>query len=974
MREIASRTARVGGLLFDVGGANLEKAALRKRRSPRQTLEDHAPQGVDVARGGRRLTLHKLRRHVIEGPQSLPGPGQSGIGPPFSEAEIGEQGTACRIDQDVGGLDVAMYEAGIVEGIETRAEAGGKTHYVAESLGAVGPCDICERSRLDISHHEVAEVILPARSENRNEMLVTHFGRGTRLVLESPPEDLVPNKLSFKGLQGNLGTISIADGPVDDARGPLSEHLFEPVSAYPLPLTHNAPGIPFHGPYLRWEALGSEVMERTPLEVVHCVFCGEASALEARFCWSCGRSLGTGEEHLASPSLPVAPDGGDEMRPLTALFADIVGSTRLGEHLAPDEVKSLVGECVGRMSRAVEEFGGTVQAYMGDGICAYFGVPLAHGDDAERAGRAALRIVQAIEDQRRDIEAAWGVPELNVRVGINSGPAAVGFVGGAAPQQVALGDATNIAARLQASAHPGTIALGPVTARQLAERFVVEPLGALQLKGREGQIFAWRLVGLRSISSPRPSSPFVGRESEVARVTHLSDGLRAGRGQILLITAAAGMGKTRLLGEFEGAVGEDIAWLQGHCLPYEGELPYGPFVEILREWLRVGTSEPEISVRTKLRARMRELSSSESSRWIGFLSRLLGVKVEAELEEQMTGLSPEELATEIRRAYLEWIEAFTELSPTVLALEDLHHADAITCSLAEDLVSLTDTAPLCVAATMEAKPSSQGWLLRLRLLTDYPHRTTELAVAPLSDETAIQLVDLLTPAGTLEPGLRTEIVDRAEGNPFFLKEILRAVIEGGGAARESTWTVSAELPPALESLLMARIDRLPPQARRAAQIAAVIGHDFSARLLQSLAGVADLRHEIATLLRAEIVRELRRYPTLEYSFTSSLLHEAVLSTMTPARLKALYGRVGALLEEDSENLSEDSLGLLAFYYYRSDQQEKALRYLELAAKQAELLDAHAHASELWKRALKAAQRVGDGDSARRIEATLLRSK
>ncbi|CAN5493719.1 hypothetical protein BH18ACT16_BH18ACT16_09580 [soil metagenome] len=715
-------------------------------------------------------------------------------------------------------------------------------------------------------------------------------------------------------------------------------------------------------------------MDPTPPEVVHCAFCGEASALEARYCRSCGRALPTGEEHLPSPTLTAPPDGGDEMRPITALFADIVGSTRLGEHLAPDEVKSLVGECVGRMSRAVEEFGGVVQAYMGDGICAYFGVPVAHGDDAERAGRAALRIVQAIEEQRRDIEAAWGVPELNVRVGINSGPAAVGFVGGAMPQQVALGDATNVAARLQANAEAGTIALGPVTARQLAERFVVEPLGALQLRGREGQVSAWRLVGLRSITSPRSSSPFVGREPEVAKVTALSKELRAGRGQVLLITAAAGMGKTRLLGEFEGAVGENITWLQGHCLPYEGELPYGPFVEILREWLGVGTSEPEISVRTKLRARMRELSSSAATRWITFLGRLLCLKLEARLEEQITSLPPEELAIEIRRSYLEWIGALTELSPVVLALENVHHADAITCLLAEELVSLTDTTPLCVTATMEAKPSSEGWQLRLRLLTGYSHRTTELAVAPLTEDAAIQLVDILTPAGTLEPGLRSEIVDRAEGNPFFLKEILRAVLEGGGAARESTWTVSAELPPALESLLMARIDRLPPQARRVAQIAAIIGRDFSFGLLQKSAGVADLRQEVATLLRAEIVRELRRYPTLEYTFTSSLLREAVLSTMTPTRLKAIYGRVGVLLEEGSEALSEENPGLLAFYYYRSDQQKKALHYLELAASRAELLDANTHASELWKRALKAARRVGDGDSARRIEATLLRSK
>ena len=242
MREIAPCTTRVGGLLFDMGGANLEKATLGKRRSPSQTLEDHAPQGVNVARGGRRLTSHELGRHVIEGAQGLARSGQGSVGPPFGEAEISKQRLAGSIDEDVGGLDVSMYEAGIVESIETRAEAGGKIHDVGERLGAVGPSDICERSRLDISHDEVAEILLSARCKNRNEVLVTHLGRGTRLVFEPPSEDLIPHELLLQSLQGNLGAIGITDGAVDDARSALPEHLFEPVSAYPLSLSlsHNA--------------------------------------------------------------------------------------------------------------------------------------------------------------------------------------------------------------------------------------------------------------------------------------------------------------------------------------------------------------------------------------------------------------------------------------------------------------------------------------------------------------------------------------------------------------------------------------------------------------------------------------------------------------------------------------------------------------------------------------------------------------
>jgi predicted ATPase len=437
----------------------------------------------------------------------------------------------------------------------------------------------------------------------------------------------------------------------------------------------------------------------------------------------------------------------------------------------------------------------------------------------------------------------------------------------------------------------------------------------------------------------------------------------------VLVAADAGMGKSRLLGELEAAVGDEITWLLGHCMPFGGQGPYAPFVEMLKAWLGVERGEAEISVRTKLRARLRALSSSSAPRQIAFLSRLLSIKVDPQLEGELA-LAPDDLAAEIRRAYVEWVESLTERTPVVLALEDMHNADGSTRALAEDLVVLTDSTPLCVAATMENKTSSEGWALRVWLLTEYAHRTRELSVLPLTEEASLQLVDLLTPAGTLEPGLRSEIVQRAEGNPFYLKELLRAVLEGGGMGRDSTWTVSADLPPALEGLLMARIDRLPSHARRAAQVAAVIGRDFSYELLRGASETEELRPSVAALLRAEFVRERRRYPRLEYTFTSGLLHEAVLATLTPARFRRLSGRVAAVLEAESEAAAEENPAILAFYYYRSDEPKKALHYLELAAARAESLDASAQASELRRRALKAARSIGDQDSIRRAEAAL----
>src|SRR4051794_28665417 len=293
------------------------------------------------------------------------------------------------------------------------------------------------------------------------------------------------------------------------------------------------------------------------------------------------------------------PGDGDELRPVTALFADLVGSTRLGERLSPDEVKALVGECVTRMSEAVEEFGGTVQAYQGDGIAAYFGVPVAHEDDPERAARAALRILDAVERYRRDVEAAWGIPDLSVRVGINSGQTAVGLVGGAERQQVALGDATNVAARLCALAQPGTTLVGPATARQLAVRFELEPAEAVTVRGRTEAVQASRLVRAR-VAAGLPFRPvMLGRDAELGVIGSALDAAVSGRSSIVVLTGEAGVGKTRLLAELRDLAGARAAWLAGHCRSY-GSLAYAPYAEALAAWVGLDDGEPEIASRTKL--------------------------------------------------------------------------------------------------------------------------------------------------------------------------------------------------------------------------------------------------------------------------------------------------------------------------------------------------------------------------------------
>jgi class 3 adenylate cyclase len=660
----------------------------------------------------------------------------------------------------------------------------------------------------------------------------------------------------------------------------------------------------------------------------------------------------------------------DEVRPVTALFADIVGSTALGERLSAEEVISLVGECVSRMSSVVEEHGGTVQAYMGDGICAYFGVPVAHEDDPERAARAALRILDVVGEYQRDIEGAWGIKEFNVRVGINTGQAAVGLVGAGDPQAVALGDTTNVAARLQASASPATIVVGEGTARRLGRRFAVEPLGEVNVKGRTEAVAAWRLVGAETAERAPRRTPLVGREDEVRVLSAAAEELAAGRGQVLLLVGEPGIGKSRLLAELQALAGE-VTWLEGHCLSYGG-LPSWPFAEILRQWLGVEDREPEVAIRTKARARLGALLGRDQSEALRALGRLLRIRLDT--LQQDVPVPAEGVGVAIRHAYGAWVEALTAERPVVLAVEDVHWADRSSRALAQELLELTDRAPLLLVATMRPDPASEGWRFRGHVLSDFRHRSRELAVSPLTDAAANELLATLLP-GALDDLGRAVLVARAEGNPLYLEELLRLLVETGGVERRRrTWTLTASpaelLPPALENLLVARFDKLPEGPRRLAQVAAVVGRTFPVSVLERVAPDTDVAGDLAALLQAEIVQEVRRYPEFECTFKHGLLQEAALTTLTAARRRELFGRVAIAFEEFAAGALDANLERLAYYYAHSLDLQKALEYLERAGERAAAIDALTRAVPLLERARVVALQLGDETAQARLDERL----
>jgi predicted ATPase len=448
----------------------------------------------------------------------------------------------------------------------------------------------------------------------------------------------------------------------------------------------------------------------------------------------------------------------------------------------------------------------------------------------------------------------------------------------------------------------------------------------------------------------------------MARLGAVVDELRAGRGQIVFVSGEAGIGKTRLLAELRALAEHHGAWLGGTCVSYENDVATGPFVQIARAWLGLSEGEPEVAVRMRLRAKLGALLGPRLGEVLPGLARLLSVKVDEEEADPAASLTD---------AYLSWIEAVAAGGPVVVAIDDLHWADPASAELARALLGLTDRAAVMVVAAFRPDPQTSAWPVRMAGLAEYPHRTIELPLGPLSPEACRQLVDALLPNNVVDDWTIEGMITRSEGNPLFLEELLRTFQEAGAGDRRS-WSVSIRhlLPSSLESLFVARIDRLAAGPRQLVQVAAVVGREFSVRLIEGILGAQTLQEDLATLLRADLVRETRRFPELVCAFRHGLIREAALETLTGDRLRQLNGRVGAAQERLFAGSLDDHLEVLAYHFYRSDDQAKALVYLVRAADAVLARGDQAEAAELLRRALKVAGRLGDAVEERRLSERL----
>lgn len=673
-------------------------------------------------------------------------------------------------------------------------------------------------------------------------------------------------------------------------------------------------------------------------------------------CQVCGSAHAEGA-HLECAARQSSDDGwtSTELRPLTALFADVVGSTSLGERLSVEEVSAVVGECVTRMCQIIESFGGTVGALMGDGIAAFFGLEAAQEDDVLRAARAAVRILTMVRAYSDEVRQAWNVRGFDVRIGVNGGLVAVDSAGGLSEQRVALGDAVNVAARLQAVARPGTILVGPQSAEALRREFAMERLGPLQLRGREASVETWRLLGPESGGADPADGPFVGRHLELKAISDLLEALESGCGSIVNVVGEAGIGKSRLIRE-SIRTRSALTVLEGKCVSHGSQRALAPFAEILRGWLGINEASAALLARIRLRARLGALGLGTDE--LAFLSRLLFAESDLPEATQLASLPPEAVLDGIISSYRQWIVKLSAAAPVVLIIEDVHWLDRASLQCCEELLALVDDTPVMFVISIRPEPAGKHDLLPLRalVLSEFPHKTVEVPLRPLSASESRSLIDSLA-SPVLPDHHRQRIVSRAAGVPLFIEQLVSSCssLLGQGAPGES---FDDHLPPAIEGVLVARIDRLPRNARRVAQAAAVWGgKSFAPALLAKALGGRDIAADIRTLLRANLIELVSRHPEIEYRFRHGLLQDAALLTLTEAQLVSLHCEIGSTLER-LYGASAGRSGELGHHFAGGRQHAKAAYYLERAGDEMVQLFQNDAALEYWAMAQDSAGRCG----------------
>ncbi|WLA54264.1 adenylate/guanylate cyclase domain-containing protein [Bradyrhizobium diazoefficiens] len=728
-----------------------------------------------------------------------------------------------------------------------------------------------------------------------------------------------------------------------------------------------------------------------------CPGCGFPCAPDFAYCPKCGAFVaevptGGGQASartspttlpIRSSSPPLAPaeeaqaafrpqsdkiDSEANRRTITVLFADLSGFTAMSERLDPEVMQTLQNGLFEELTAAVQSFGGFVDKFIGDALLALFGAPAAHEDDPERAVRAALDMIDRTARLSERAKAYAGSPLL-LHVGINTGHVVAGGLGaGVAKSYSVTGDTVNTAQRLQSMAAPGEVLVGPLTHRLTRHAFSYDSLGEVSLKGKMGSVLVHRLKepldtprAARGLDTLGLNAPLIGRDAELARMIGSLDLACGGAAQLVRLVGEAGIGKTRLVREFVARIRDQdrfagVAIRQAACSPL-GEQSYGTLAAVLRSAYGIAQKAGATEAEAKVAEALSELglATDEADRLMPLYLHVLGL---GDPNAVLRHVEPEQLRRQIFFAIRTVFERRLALSPLLIIVEDLHWADAVSLEALRFLMDRLERTRLMLLFTHRP-------MLELDQFGSSRISHATLRLPPLGDADGQRLLAAYFSHGWREPPGRlfSRILDRAGGNPLFLEEIIRGLIEAGTLERDGVqWRMTsdeaaADIPASIQALLLARLDRLPHQVRRLAQEAAVIGPRFDAAALGAAATEpARVEAGLELLCDAEIVEEIAGSNSISlrtYRFTQTMLQDVIYQNLLLQRRIELHGRIGGALERlygyEPERLED--LILLGHHFSLSASKPKGARYLRAAGDRARASYANDDAIRLYQQAL-----------------------
>ena len=673
--------------------------------------------------------------------------------------------------------------------------------------------------------------------------------------------------------------------------------------------------------------------------------------------------------------LEAARAGGDmvgERRIVTMMFCDVKGSTAAAEQLDPEEWSEIINGAFEHMIKPVYTYEGTVARLMGDGILAFFGAPLTHEDDPPRAVLAGLDIIAGIAPYREKIKASWGI-DIDVRVGINTGLVVVGAVGSDLRMEyTALGDAINLASRMEQTALPGTIQIAQDTYRHVSSLFEFEPLGDIEVKGKSEAVKSYRVLGRKDVAGRSRGieglhAEMVGRETELLTLEGVMTDLNQGVGRIVCVLGEAGLGKSRLVSEsyqvFKDLIGQDGNWYETISLSYEYNQAYGLFQRLIQRVIGIAYDDPPQIVRKKLVAIIENFEEERRPHAKQVFEALFAL----ESEGNGPPLDDETFRSELFVAMQEWWRIRFSERPTVLVFDDMHWSDAASIDLLRQLLPLTGEIPLVLLCAMREERNSPAWQIKTTADENFRHRYSEISLRPLSEAESNELINRLLAIPELPDHMRTSIREKSDGNPFFIEEVVRTLIDNGVVVSENRtvegetlryWVATSEsaefaIPDNLQSLLSARMDRLEDATRNTLQLASVIGRSFYHRVLQAVdQDSPELDKHVSTLLQLDMIRESARVPEVEYMFRNPLTQEAVYETILLKRRREFHNRVGEAMEELYPDRLEGLYGLLAHHFTLAGQRDQAIKYYRQASHQSVTVFAYEEAVQNLRKALE----------------------